>query len=344
MNQIKRPNLFCTRSLRISLLVGVVLSVSNLSAQGHDDHDHDHDHDHAVAQGTASDAGDDHDEHDHNDEHGVIRLEARDLLDFGIEFGVAGPGTIHEELRLPGEIRMNENTMAHVSPRFAGVVKDINRRLGEVVRRGEVLAKLESNETLRPFDLVAPLDGTIVGFHITPGESLDAGEAAFTISDTSTVWADIKVYQRDLPQLKSGQNVRISAGHHYPDVNGRISYLGPVVDEATRTGLARIVLNNPEGIYRPGLFVVGNVLLEAENHEVVLPLTAIHALDGRDVVYVESEDGDGFEAREVMVGHRDSVSAQISRGIRPGERYVAIGGFFLKADSQKENFGDGHDH
>ena len=313
--------------------------MGTLSAVGQDDHAHEEESEHGEVSEHGHESEHDENEEGHDD---TLRLDQRDLHDFGIELATAGPGTIRQELRLPGEIRINENTMAHISPRFSGIVNSINRRLGEDVKAGESLASLESNITLRPFELVAPLQGTVVEYHITAGESLAAGDRAFTVADTSTVWADLRVYQRDLPKVEQGQQVRISAGHDFPSVEGSITYLGPVVDHETRTGLARIVLENPEGIFRPGLFVVGNVLLEEELHDVVLPLKAIHKLDARDVVYVQKADGDGFEAREVTIGHRDSVSAEIRSGVARDERYVAVGGFFLKADSQKESFGDGH--
>ena len=182
------------------------------SRSGHDDHD-----DHGKEDKAS---GEEHGD-EHGDEHGgPIELSARDMDDFGIEVKIAEPGVIHDELRLQGEVRMNENAMGHVSPRFDGVVTSIKKRLGDSVKKGDVLATLESNDTLRPFDIKAPMDGTIVAFHITPGESLASGEVAYTVADTSTVWVDLRVYQRDLPKVHSKQAVRISAGHEYGEAEG----------------------------------------------------------------------------------------------------------------------------
>lgn len=239
---------------------------------------------------------------------------------------------------------MNENRMGHVSLRFDGVVTKISKRLGDVVKKGEVLASMESNETLRPFDLKAPLDGSIVAFHITPGESLEAGEVAYTVSDTSTVWVDLRVYQRDLPKVHAEQKVRISAGHEYEEAEGEVSYVGPTIDESTRTGLARVVLPNPSGTYRPGLFVIGNVLLDAYRLPLVVPRSAVISMDDTNIVFVEAENGKGYEKKEVTLGQADTTSIAIRSGLNRGERYVSEGGFFLKADSQKEDFGDGHGH
>ncbi|MDD4348936.1 MAG: efflux RND transporter periplasmic adaptor subunit, partial [Opitutales bacterium] len=264
--------------------------------------------------------------------------------DFGIRVDFARPGLIRQELRLPGEIRMNENTMAHVSPRFDGVVKKVFHRLGDMVEEGAILAQMESNDTLRPFELKAPISGTIVSFHITLGEVLSTDEYAYVIADTTSVWADLRVYQRDLPRIREGQAVRLFAGHDYPAIEGVISYVGPVVDEVTRTGMIRALVENHHGMLRPGLFLVGDVALDESHLRVVVPRTSVHTMEDESVVFVEVDNGAGFEARPVKIGREDSINVEIIDGLQGGQRYVAEGGFFLKADSQKENFGDGHAH
>lgn len=314
-----------------------------------------HDHSEEEKHGDSHEAHAEHDSHSDTDDHGTheghgdehggpIRLDSKDMQDFGIRVATAGPGEIHDELRLPGEVRMNENAMGHVSPRFDGVVTKIHARLGDQVKKGEVLAEMESNETLRPFNLIAPIDGTVVAFHITSGESLAAGDVAYTVADTSTVWIDLRVYQRDLPRVHKGQTIRLSAGHEYPQSEGEISYVGPVVDETSRTGFIRSVVPNSQGHFRPGLFVIGNVLLDEYRLPVVVPRSAVHTLNDTNVVFVQSDEGDGYEAQAVRIGRGDTKSVEVIEGLKRGQTYVSQGGFFLKADSQKENFGDGHAH
>ncbi len=322
-------------------------SVQNIRAQS-DDHDHSDQNVRPLDHGEhESEGGDDHTGEEHGEDHGGAgssRLSPQDVVDFGIQLQVAGPGVIREELRIPGEIRVNENATAHVGPRFAGVVTAIQRRLGDQVQKGELLATMETNDTLRPLDLKAPIDGTIVEFHITLGESVDAGEYAYVLADTSTVWVDLYFYQRDLRRIKNGQRVVISAGHGFDLVSGEIAYIGPVVNELTRTGLARVVLDNPDGVFRPGLFVEADVVLDESQVPVVVPLSALQTVNGEKIVYVEPTEGEGFLPRVVTIGHRDGRHVEIRRGLEAGERYVSVGGFFLKADAQKEDFGDGHGH
>jgi cobalt-zinc-cadmium efflux system membrane fusion protein len=298
-----------------------------------DDHAHHDDH-------ASHDDDDGHDDH----EDGPLQLSTEIVGDFGIEFAVAGPGTISRELRLLGEIQMNSNKAAHVSPRFAGVAKTIARRLGDQVKAGEVLALMETNDTLRPYELTAPIAGTIVEFHLAQGESVDAGDYTYIIADTSTVWADLRVPQRQLPRLKVGLDVYITAGREFPAHAGKISYIGPVIDEHTRTGLVRAELDNSDGLLRPGLFIVGNVSLGRDTHSIVVPLSAVHTIDNASVVFVEDDHDEGFEPRMVQLGEQDLTQVHITDGLSHGERYVSVGGFFLKAELQKEDFGDGHAH
>lgn len=326
--------------IRLKILSGLVAFAFALSNPLRAETD---DHDHAMEE---KDAHDQKETEPHVDEHeDELHLSAADFEDFGIELSNAGPGEIHTELRLMGNVSMNENEMTHVSPRFDAVVTRIHKRLGDEVKKGDLLAELESNETLNRFELTAPLDGTVVDTHITLGESLSSGEMSYVIADTSTIWIDLKVYQRDLPKMKLGLPVHIDAGETYPQVTGKLSYVGPTVDGSTRTGLVRAEVPNPEGLYRPELFVTGTVVMDTHRYPVVVPLSAMIRMGEDQVVFVAAEDEEGaFEMRVVKTGRVDHHSAEIQEGLQAGERYVSQGGFFLKADAQKANFGDGHGH
>ena len=301
----------------------------------HDDHDdHNHDHDEDLDHIAPEDQ-------DHEDPK-AHAIDPRDQEEFGIELAVAQSGSIQKNLLLTGEVRVNENTVTHVSPRFAGIVKRIHKRLGDTVKAGEVLAEMESNESLRPFQLTATLDGTITDFHITPGESFEAGELMYTIADTTSVWVDLRLYQRDLPRVRIGQSVTLDFGDNFPAIEAQISYLGPVVDETSRTSLIRAVVSNKKGLLRPGLFVIGNLKLDRETFPVVVSRVSVITMEDHEVVFVPTPDG--FKPRTVTIGSEDADYIAITDGLQPGESYVSKGGFFLKADAQKEDFGDGHAH
>jgi cobalt-zinc-cadmium efflux system membrane fusion protein len=284
--------------------------------KNHQDHDH----------GNQDDQGD-QDQEDPK----AHPIDPRDQAEFGIELATAQSGSIQKNLNLIGEVRVNENTVSHVSPRFSGMVKRIHKRLGDTIKAGEVLAEMESNESLRPFELTATLDGTITDFHITPGESFEAGERLYTIADTATVWVDLRLYQRDLPRARIGQSVTLDFGDNFPAIEARISYLGPVVDETSRTGLIRAVVPNKAGLLRPGLFVLGDLQLDRETFPVVVSRVSVITMEDHEVVFVPTPDG--FKPRTVTTGSEDADHIAILDGLQPGESYVSKGSFYLKADA-----------
>lgn len=290
---------------------------------------------------------DDHAGHDHEKEHEegheeAVQLNSAELQEFGIVVSEAGPATIQLCLDLPGEIQVNDNQLAHIVPRFSGIVTDVRVRIGDRVGAGQVLAMIESDESLSPYEMKTLISGTIIDKHITLGEAVSREHAAFVVADLSSVWVDITVYQRDLSRVATGQTVFISGGHGLPDVTGEISYVAPIVREKTRTAIARATLSNPDGIWRPGTFITARIIVDRFEVPVAVPGTALQMMEGQNVVFVETEEG--FHPRPVTPGRAGRDNIEIIAGLARGERYVSQGGFTLKAEMGKESFGGGHAH
>ncbi|PID79467.1 hypothetical protein CSB20_10215 [bacterium DOLZORAL124_64_63] len=280
-----------------------------------------------------------HDDLDHEE---LVPLSAAEMREFGIVVTPAGSATLTGSIDLPGEIQANDNTLAHIVPRFPGIVTDVRAQAGDRVKAGQVLAVIESDASLAPYEMKTLFAGTVIAKHITRGEAVSREHAAFVVADLSTVWADITVYQRDLGRVAVGQEVRISAGHAHAPVTGTISYVAPVVDEATRTALARVVLANGNGSWRPGTFITARILLNSFTVPVAVPRTALQHFEGQDVVFVQTDEG--FVPRPVTIGRSDEDRLEITAGLAAGETYVSQGGFTLKAELGKGSFGHGHAH
>ena len=124
---------------------------------------------------------------------------------------------------------------------------------------------------------------------------------------------------------------------------GRISWLSPVFDEKTRSAIARVVIDNTDGQWRPGLFVNAKVAIEKKQAEIVIPLSALQTVEGKTIVFVRHEDG-GFEPQAVQTGRRDFQQVEIIHGLKQGQTYVSQNAFSLKAQLQKSEFGEGHSH
>jgi len=212
------------------------------------------------------------------------------------------------------------------------------------VTAGEIQRLPDSHEVaLTDYRLLSPFDGTVIDRHITLGETVAAEDPVFTVADLSTVWIDLAVYQRDIGAVRAGQSVLVETNHG-DEAELVIDFVQPLVGEETRTALARIVAPNSDGQWHPGCFVKAKVTTSAsEEVRVVVPSTAvIRMADGDDVIFVATDEG--FEAVVVTLGVRSAGRVEVVSGLEPGERYVARGGFSLKAELGKEAFGDGHGH
>ena len=269
-----------------------------------------------------------------------VTLMPEQLSAAGIAVEAAGPATIRERVALNGRIVANEDALAHVMPRFPGVVRSVHKRLGDAVAKNDLLAVIESNESLHPYELRARIAGTVLARDVAPGEFVGTDREIFSIADLSTVWADLDVYRRDFSRLKKGQRVLIDADDGSPPAEATLAYLSPVGSVNTQTLLARALLSNRDGSWRPGLFVSAAV----EVGEVAAPVTvrqeALQRVRDWDVVFIA--DKNVFEAQPVELGRRDGERVEIVSGLAAGMPYAAAGSFVLKAEAGKS--GASHDH
>jgi cobalt-zinc-cadmium efflux system membrane fusion protein len=153
---------------------------------------------------------------------------------------------------------------------------------------------------------------------------------------------NLNIYQKDLVSIRKGQTVRIEIGHGIPSADGKIAWVGPQVDEGTRTAKARIELSNPDGSLRPGLFVTAKVAVGGSPVGLVVPKSALQTFEGKTVVFVRTDEG--FEPKPVELGRQNGTTVEILSGLTAGQTYAAEGSFTLKAQLSKGAFGDGHNH
>ncbi len=202
------------------------------------------------------------------------------------------------------------------------------------------------DEKLAWYPLRAPFDAMVIEKHITLGEKVSDESSAFTIADLTTVWADLSVFQKDLPLIRQGQPATVFVGYENGQVKGEISYVGPIVGEKTRTALARVVLSNSSGKLRPGTFVTADVVVDKAAAPVVIAKDIIQDMDDKPTVFVSTDHG--FEPRTVSFGRINDVVVEITAGLKPGEKIVIKNGFRLKAELEKvaggAHAGHGHAH
>ena len=226
-----------------------------------------------------------------------------------------GPRELREILRLNGIIQPNQETLVKVTPRFPGVIRSMRKRLGDKVRKDEVLATVESNQSLTTYELKAPIDGTVIDRDGTLGEFASEQRPLFTIADLSTMWIDFAVYRRDFARVRLGDAVLIDVGDGGPADRGphRLCLAARRQRHAERRGARR---RAQRGRLRPGLFVDGRVVLSATPVDVAVRASALQTLDGKTVVFVR--DGDGLRRPRGRAGR---ARRRVGRGdVRPAGR------------------------
>ena len=279
---------------------------------------------------------------EHEKEHSeVIEISDKVKQEFGIEIKTAGPGKIIKHKDLTGEIVPNPYNVAHVVPRFAGIVKKVYKRIGDNVKKGDKIATIESNESLVQYDVTSSINGTIISLHMTPGELIGDDKHIVMIANLNNVWAELNVYQKDLGEVKVGQTVEIASPQSNSIFKGKLFYISPIVNEATRTAIARVRLNNSKGIWKPGMFVSGKVYTTYKQVKVAVPPNAVQILDGQKVIFVGNEKG--FRPQVVSLGLENRKLVEILDGLHQGDKYVAKGAYTFKSEILKESFG-GDEH
>ncbi|MBR0852282.1 efflux RND transporter periplasmic adaptor subunit [Bradyrhizobium diazoefficiens] len=280
-------------------------------------------------------------DHVEQDEHGADRIRISDvkLAAAGVVLAEAASATLTDTLSFNGILRANQESVVQVTPRFPGVAKSIQKRIGDKVGRDDLLATIESNQSLTVYELKAPIAGTVIERQISLGEYASEQKTAFVVADLSTIWVDLSIYRQDLRRVRLNDEVLIDPDDGRGEIKGTISYMAPIGSSETQTALARVVLQNPDGRLRPGLFVTARLILASRNVAVAVRRSAIQTLENRTIVFVR-ENGDKIEARPVELGDADPKFVEIRAGLSAGERYVAENSFVVKAEMGK---GDG-DH
>lgn len=280
-----------------------------------------------------------HAESDHHDHGENARVELTDaqLQNAQIRIEEAGPATIKMMVAVYGKVAANEEALARVAPRFPGIVKTVRKRLGDHVERGEVLAQIESNESLKVYDVTSEIAGTVVHKDVTLGELVKDDKTIFTVANLETVWIDLSIFRQDFGSLAVGAPVEFHTGEGHVSgqqhIKAKVDYISPFGSEGAQTMLARSIVPNPKGDLRPGLYVDGEVVTGQVEAAVAVENGALQHLNGKTVVFVA--EGNAFEPREVELGAKDNERAEVISGVLPGEKYAAANSFILKAELGK---------
>lgn len=208
--------------------------------------------------------------------------------------------------------------------------------------------------SLTRYEVFAPISGRVMEKHVSIGEMVGSDSELFLIADLSSVWINLNVSQEQLPLVKEGQEVLIrfnpsaqlpaeqqfNGNPGLPDARGEIRYIDALIAEDTRKATVRIVLANPQGQWKPGMFVTGYVSVSDAAVAVLVPLASVIKYAGQDTVFVQ--DDHGFSPQAVQLGRQSATQVEILGGLHAGDRFVVEGAYLVKAEMGKSEAGHGH--
>jgi membrane fusion protein, heavy metal efflux system len=280
-----------------------------------------------------------HDEH--AEDAGRVTLTPAAIHAGDIAWAAAGPRAIAVTVAAPGEVRLDAERVVQVRPRYAGVVHALPRRLGDRVRAGDLMAVLQSNESLAEYEVRAPLAGTVVARDVAVGQAVDGGDVLATIADLGAVWVDFALAPRVAGQVRAGQRALVRAvGDSTLRAEGRVDFVGPLLEQDTRVSHGRVVLANRDGRWSPGRFVDVTVTVERARVAVAVPDQALVRMAEGPAVFVA--EGGAFALRPVRPGRGDGAWTEIVEGLAAGDSVVTRNAYLLKAELTKGEAS--HDH
>ena len=272
-------------------------------------------------------------------EEGHIELTPQQIKIAGIGMAKVSSASIRETLPLYGQVVANTEHMQSVGARFAGVITAVSKQIGDAVSKGDVLAKVESNDSLKNYAITSSIAGVVTERHANVGEQTN-GSTLFKVADFSTVWGDLSVFPNEVAKLRIGQQAYITCSAADVSAQGKIIYITPFGNSTNQTTKARVLLENPQHLLVPGHFITAQLTLSETQVPVAIHSEAVQIVEEHNVVFVKSEEG--FEPREVSLGRTDGEFIEVLSGLKIGETYVTKNSFILKSELGKEDAEHGH--
>ena len=271
---------------------------------------------------------------------GRITMQAAAIETAGIKIEEAGPAKLRTLVQMNGKIVANPDKVAHVMPRFPGIILEARKKLGDAVEKNEVVAMVESNDSLRAYELKSQIAGRVIKRDAVMGESVAQDKTLYIVADLDVIAVDLAVPKHEFGKLKEGQKVVVSGDGELKG-EATLTYLSPISSENTQTLMARAEMPNPEMKWQPGLFVTAEVVVDETEVPIAVKTSALQTFRDWDVVFMN--DGTSFEIAIVELGRKDGDLVEVVEGpLKPGTKYATENSFVVKADVQKG--GASHDH
>ncbi len=258
---------------------------------------------------------------------GPVSLSATQAKAIGLTLVAADFRPLADLLSLNGEIQLLPDHTTAVSTRISGQITVVYAHLGDKVRAGQKLARVQARLVGDPppsVDISSPTGGVVDAVNVSVGQSVEPTASLFQVSDRSQVTMVARVYEEDLGKVRLGQVAHIRT-LSYPDrtFQGKVTLVGPDLDAVSRTATVWFRLANPDGLLKPNLFAKASVVLRRRDAALTIPSAAIIEANGEAFVFVKQ--GDKYDRVDITTDLADDLYTEVIDGLVPGDEVVTVG-------------------
>ena len=259
--------------------------------------------------------------------------------DGGIVIETVGPQTISETREVEGVVQLNTTARSEVRAQFPGKIMPTTKAVGDYVKKGQLLARIESSESLQIYPVYSPVSGVVAERNANVG-NVAYDQPIYVITDPSSTSVVFNIFPRDLGTIRPGQKIIIETLDGKPVADSVLGGYLPEGNSAAGTALASARLPNRDGRWRPGIALHGRVVVNAVTVPLAVRTEALQPF--RDFTVVYANFGEVYEVRMLVLGRKSSEWTEVLSGIKPGTKYAAKGSFLIRQDIEKS--GASHDH
>ena len=270
---------------------------------------------------------------------GRTRITADAAKAGGIEIETVGPATIGETRELYGTVQLATTARSEIRGQFPGRIVSVTKQVGDTVKRGQLLARIESSESLQVYPVYSTVSGVVAERNGNPGD-VTFDRALYVITDPAQTTVVFNIFPKDLGAIQPGMAVQIDTMEGTAIAAARLGQYLPDGNAEAGTALMRASVPNRGGRLRPGMALRGRVTINAVKVPLAVRTEALQRF--RDFTVVFANYGQDYEVRMLELGRKSPEWTEVLSGIKPGTPYAAKGAFLIRADIEKS--GASHDH
>jgi membrane fusion protein, heavy metal efflux system len=257
----------------------------------------------------------------------------------GIEILTAGPAMIGDSRELFGTVQLATTGRSEIRGQFPGRIVSVSKNVGDTVKRGQLIARIESSESLQTYPVYSTANGVIAERNGNAGD-VTGDRALYVITDPAQTTVVFNIFPKDLGAIRPGMKVVVETQDGKPVAETSLGDYLPEGNAQAGTALMRANIPNRTGALRPGMALRGRVIINAVGVPLAVRTEAIQPF--RDFKVVFADYGNDYEVRMLSLGRSSPEWTEVLGGLKPGTPYVAKGSFLVRADIEKS--GASHDH